>query len=332
MNQFLQPGHEPSYGLITEPVGKINYRDYVFYNPLGKRVSNWRRRLAFKQFQFYGVSSKEWILGCAIADLKYLTAAFYYRYHFPTQSFYRYSCKQPFNYRNRVNLTPDEGEWYLKHGKNSFRMHAKNHTRHLEIDLANGEQVNLSLLEQHTNPLRLCTRTGINGWTYTQKNAGLMVNGELSCSLGKVNLDRTLGNYDWSAGFMRHETFWNWASLGGKSQEHGLFGINVSAGVNETSFNENCYWLAGKRHQLNSVSFIYSRQNLSALWKIHSADGRLNLSFTPFGAHRERVNAIFLASNFQQLFGQFSGSLLLADGRTLHIEEVGLVEEHYAKW
>ena len=97
MNQLLQPGYEPTYGLITEPVTTINYQDYMYRHPLGKKLSHWRRKLAFKQFQFYGVSSKEWILGCAIADLKYLAAAFYYRYHLPTQSYYHYSCKHPFN-------------------------------------------------------------------------------------------------------------------------------------------------------------------------------------------------------------------------------------------
>lgn len=332
MDQLIQPGQEPPFGIITEPVQMINYQDYHYHHAMGKQTKNWRRNLAFKQFQFFSASSDEWILACAIADLKYLTAAFYYRYHFPTKTFFQYSCKKPLHFKTQIDVMPDHGEWRLIHGKNSFIMRALDQTRSLEVKLANGEYINLTLLEEHTQPLRLCTRTGMNGWTYTQKNAGLIARGALSCSSGKFDLQQTLGQHDWSAGFMRRETFWNWASLSGSSKEHGLFGLNVSAGVNETSFNENCYWLNGKRYSLHGVNFIYPRRNLFSTWEINTADNRLHLKFTPLGSHSERANAIFIASHFQQLFGYFSGSLILDDGCKLQIENVGIMEEHYAKW
>lgn len=332
MSKLILPNQEPAYGLFAEPIDIINYQDYIYRHPLGKKTSTWKRNLAFKQFQFFGISSEEWIIGCAFANLKYLTAAFYYRYHIPTHKFHHYSCKQPFNFQSRTDVMPDRGNWFLKQGKTSFSMRAHAQTRSLEINLPKGEYLNLNLYEHDTHPLRLCTRTGINGWTYTQKNAGLTVSGELSCSSGKFDLQNTLGQYDWSAGFMRRETFWNWAALNGRNTEHGQFGLNVSAGVNETSHSENCYWLKGKRYPLNNVSFQYSRQNLLAPWEINTHDGRLNLRFTPLGRHHERVNAILLASHFQQVFGRFSGTLMLEDGQVLKVEEVGVVEEHYAKW
>ena len=332
MEKLIQPGHEPLFGVITEPVKMINYQDYHYQHAMGRKARNWRRHLAFKQFQFFGISSEEWILGCAIADLKYVSAAFYYRYHFPTKTFFQYSCKQPFHFKSQINVTPDKGEWRLIHGKNTFIMRASDQTRNVEVRLTNGEYINFNLSEHQTQPLRLCTRTGMNGWTYTQKNAGLMAKGEVSCSLGKFDLQQALGQHDWSAGFMRRETFWNWASLSGRSSEHGLFGLNVSAGVNETGFNENGYWINGKRYSLNNVNFIYTRQNLFAPWKISTEDQRLNLQFTPLGSYRECANALFVVSRFQQLFGYFSGSIVLDNGNHLRIEHAGIVEEHYAKW
>lgn len=331
MNKLILPGQEPSYGLFAETIDIINYQDYIYRHPLGKAVSPWKRNFAFKQFQFFGVSSEEWIIGCAIADLKYLTAAFYYRYHIPTHHFHHFSYKQPFNFELRTDVMPEHGEWSFGQGKTSFSMRAHGKSRSLEVYLPDSEYLNLSLYEEATDPLRLCTRTGINGWTYTQKNAGLTVSGELSCSLGKIDLQHTLGQHDWSAGFMRRETFWNWAALNSKNS-HGRFGLNVSAGVNETSYSENCYWLNGKRYPLNNVDFSYSRQNLLTPWEITTQDKRLNLRFTPLGRHHERINAILIASHFQQLYGHFYGTLILENGQVLQVEDVGFVEEHYAKW
>jgi hypothetical protein len=330
--KLILPDQEPPFGFFTEPIEAINYQDYSYRHPLGRKVSAWRKNLAFKQFQFFGISSEEWIIGCAIANLKYVTAAFYYRYHIPTRDFYHFSCKQPFNFKAYTDVNPDQGEWRLTQNKNSFNMYTHNQTRKLDVHLSHGEYISLSLHEHHTDPLRLCTRTGMNGWTYTQKNAGLIVSGELSCSLGKTDLRHALGQHDWSAGFMRRETFWNWASLNGRNSEHSRDGLNVSAGVNETSYSENCYWLEGKRYPLSNVNFIYSRQNLMAPWEIGTQDGRLNLRFTPLGRYHECINMIFIASRFQQLFGQFSGVIRLEDGRILNVEEIGIVEEHYAKW
>ena len=65
--------------------------------------------------------------------------------------------------------------------------------------------------------MALCTPCSINGWVYAQKTAALPVSGKLHCSLGNYDLteQNTFGHHDFSAGFMRKETFWNWACFSG---------------------------------------------------------------------------------------------------------------------
>lgn len=44
-------------------------------------------------------------------------------------------------------------------------------------------------------------------------------------------------------------------------------------------------------------------------WHIDAHDGQVQLRFEARGLHRERLNLGFLASNFKQIFGRFSGVL-----------------------
>ena len=64
-----------------------------------------------------------------------------------------------------------------------------------------------------------------------------------------------------------------------------------------------------------------------------SYDGRLALEFHPEGRHAERINAFVVATNFNQLFGRYRGSLTTAAGECVVIDGLlGYMESHYAKW
>jgi hypothetical protein len=68
-------------------------------------------------------------------------------------------------------------------------------------------------------------------------------------------------------------------------------------------------------------------------WRLRSSDRRLDLTFVPEGMHVERLNALLLATNFHQLFGRFSGTLITAEGERVPVERMlGFCEDHYAKW
>jgi hypothetical protein len=183
-------------------------------------------------------------------------------------------------------------------------------------------------------PMSLCTRAGINGWVYANKVAGLPVTGKLQLADESMDLGAldACGHHDFSAGFMRRETFWNWACFSGRQQGN-LVGINLSCGVNETSYTENCLWLNGELIKVDTVRFDYDRDDLMQPWRVTSLDGQVELSFTPRGNHREKLNVGLFASNFNQLFGQFDGVLRPAGRDPVEIRQLnGFVEEQYAKW
>jgi len=327
----------PAYGIFNGPVRLINYKDYQLTSPLGKPLGQTRQNFAFKQFQFLGVVSPELILGAAIVNIKFLGAAFVYFYDPVKRQQVNFSFRQPLARHTRFSQTPEEGEVAFKRGSNLFLMRASRGERLLVIRLSHGVNVEAVCSENAppVPPLRICTRVGAAGWTYVRKTAAVSVKGEVQCPLGQFELGkiRALGHNDWTAGYLRRRTYWNWACFAGYLPRGRQIGLNVSSGVNETGFTENCYWLNGKFHKLDTVHFEYDRTLPMKPWYISSYDKKIELEFRPEGKYSERINAVIVASNFQQLPGRFFGKIKHSRFRTYNIKGLlGFAEDHYAKW
>jgi hypothetical protein len=326
-------------GIFREPVRDINYRDYRLTNPFGRPVGRLKRHFGFNQFQFLGGLSEALVFGCAIADLKYAATAFVYCYEPTSRRFTEHSFKLPLGLGAHFDQTPEDGTASFRSGCNHMTMTgtANPRGRRLAVHLASGVAIDAVFSEDDPpmQPMYICTRAGVSGWVYARKTAGLSVSGSFdwhgrSYDLGAIG---ALGHHDWSAGYMRRHTFWNWACLAGRAADGRAIGLNVSSGVNETGFTENCFWIDGTLHKLDSIHFQYDHRDLMKPWRVTSFDGRLRLDFHPEGSHVERVNAWIVASNFNQLFGRYAGVLSTAAGERIPIDGMlGYIESHYAKW
>ena len=146
------------------------------------------------------------------------------------------------------------------------------------------------------------------------------------------DLSNAVAGYDFSAGYMRRETSWRWASINHRREDKSI-GLNLAAGVNETGNCENVIWIDGERHLMPPVHFEFSRMHQEASWRITSQDKRIDLIFKPKNQRSEKKNFWFLKSNFRQFVGYFSGYLIDDNGIKHELDEVmGLTEDHYAKW
>ncbi|MBU2710335.1 DUF2804 domain-containing protein [Zooshikella harenae] len=335
--KLIQQNGQPRFGIIDYPISEINYRDCRLLTPMGKVASRWQRWFGFNAFQYYGIISPEIVLGCALVDTKLVGLAFCYLYHPPSKQRWALTFHDLLSQNCHLSLSPDEGGSYFKRGNRVIVMKYDRLTRtkSLRIELPN-LNVNCVFDEaiQPMQPLRICTRCGPTGWVYAQKVAGLAVQGEIHCEWGHFDLSKVKASahHDFSAGYMRRETFWNWACLGGRLHSGEWLGLNLSAGVNETSFTENCYWLDGQLGKIDHIHFDYHVDDIYLPWHITSYDKSLNLTFTPLGAHRECLNLWLMATNFHQLYGYFSGTIETGQ-QTIQVDNIlGFVEEHYAKW
>jgi hypothetical protein len=325
-------------GIFAEPIDVVNHGDFVFRDPFGKPRGRLARHFGFHQFQFLGGLSERLVFGCAIIDARWVATAFVYCYDPATRRRVEHGVRRPFGMGVRFVDTPEVGTVTFAAGGARFAMHADAapRVRRLEVD-AGPISINATFTEETPpmEPMRLCTRAGATGWVYARKTAGLVMSGTLrwddvTYDLGAIDIH---GHHDWSAGFMRRETFWNWGCLAGRTVEGPIAGLNVSCGVNETSVTENCFWIDGRLHKVDTVAFDYDQRDLMKPWRLRSADGRVALDFVPEGMHVERLNALVLATNFHQLFGRFTGTLTTGAGERHAVANLlGFCEDHYAKW
>ena len=326
----------PQYGLFDHPVDDINVEDFDYRTTMDKPANRLAKHFHFNQFQFIGVLTDELIVGCAIADLKYLSNAFVYLYDRQTGQFEDVSLLQPLGWNTRLSTRPNLGKSYFHRGRDRFDIEAHGAQRLLKVALRRGIKLDLQLAEPDPlQPLRICTRTGYNGWAYTQKATALPVAGAIDWQGRHYPIDAqsSSANYDWSCGYMRRETAWNWGSLSGFLADGRRVGLNLAAGVNETGFTENGFWVDGKLHKVGSVAFDFARRDRLQPWQMRSDDDRVALRFEPEGQRSERINAFVMASNFTQLFGRYHGTLRTEQGETLILDgQPGFAEDHYAKW
>ncbi|MDX1453221.1 MAG: DUF2804 domain-containing protein [Oleiphilaceae bacterium] len=332
---------KPHFGRFAQPVNDINVHNADYRTPMNKKASALRKHFAYKRFQYFGGISDELIFGCALADLRYLGVAFVYVYRLADGAMRTWQIKTPLAMGLDLTNRPDNGVSVLERGKKRIRMAytlnaAEERRKQLEVDFGKDLTIQASMQENsHFESMALCTPCSSNGWVYAQKTAALPVKGEVRCELGRFELDKIncYGHHDFSAGFMRRETFWNWACFSGQQGKQPPLGLNVSWGVNETGYSENCFWVGEKLHLLPQVQFRFDRDDDHSHWRVSSENGQIDLAFTPRDLHRERLNAGIMASNFRQIFGTFKGHLISAEGKRYDIEnQYGFVEDQYAKW
>jgi len=339
---------KPHFGHFSHGVNEINVKDTDFRTPMNKKAGKWKKHFNFKRFQYFGGISQDLIFGCALADLRYIGAVFVYVYRISDGKMLTWQFKKPLSFGLDLTNRPDNGVSSFKSGKKTIQMRYQLNSQGerrkiLEIDFGSELQIQAELLEtKHYQAMALCTPTAVNGWVYAQKTAALPVTGKVECALGNFQLANSAcyGHHDFSAGYMRRETFWNWACFSGKSSHQtadtkakAALGLNVSWGVNETGYSENCFWVENELHELPQVQFKFDRDDEHSTWRISSENKQIDLSFKPEGMHKEHLNAGLMATNFKQIFGKFNGYLVTREGQRYEIEnQYGFVEDQYSKW
>jgi hypothetical protein len=111
-------------------------------------------------------------------------------------------------------------------------------------------------------------------------------------------------------------------------------GLNLGFGFGDTAAaTENTLILDGRVHKLGQVSITYNPHDFKQPWRMVAADGRLDLTFTPFLERVARTNLLLIASEVHQMFGRYHGRAIADDGEAIAIDGlVGFAEEHHARW
>lgn len=331
MNRLISDQGIVRFGILDTPIDEINYNDYRMSTPMGFSIPNIFKKLLFNQFVFFGITGPDVIIGMAVVDLKYLSNGFLYIYDRNDGTVTEANKTiVPVSSKIFISPTPEKVSCGFSFGGLSISMEKSRifaKAKDMEIDLEFDRSA--------ASPLRICTRAGYKGWVYTQKTSPINVTGKMTHKGRQIDISSPtyMGLMDWTAGHMRRETFWNWTATASTLPDGRSLGLNLSCGVNETSFTENAFWIDGKITKVDLVNFEFDPDNFYNEWKIKSLDGKIDLKFNGKQHREENINAGIVATKFTQLMGDLDGTLKTDDGEEIKIRNCpAWAEDHYAKW
>lgn len=175
---------------------------------------------------------------------------------------------------------------------------------------------------------------------YNQKINCMIASGHFTVN-GRVyefNKSNSLATLDWGRGVLPYSTLWYWASMQTKHTDGKMLGFNLGKALGDnTEATENCIFYNGKTHKLGDVRIKIQREgdkrDYMGTWTFYSDDRRLELVFEPIIDRYAPFNALVLAFIPHQVFGKYTGKLILDDGKEIEIKDVlGFAERVVNRW
>ena len=329
---LIQANGQPLYGRFSALPSAISPAKYVYKTPYGKILTGWRKKLRYKKFKFCSIQHQQYSIGVAIVDIAWAGHGFVYIYDHTTQQVLEWNAINLFARNTIVDEQPLFNHSHFERSTYQIDMQHANGVRYICVHKLGEELLKARIFCAGTDPLSMCSPTGINGWSYTQKSMTLAVEGFfINKQQQKIEFNaRSFAALDDTCGFLRPETAWFWLSCNFWDHNNHRIGINLASGVNESFGNENCLWVNGRLYPLTDILF---QQHRDTVWRVHSLDNKLNLTVETTWRRYENLNLRMVGSQFSQWQAKISGSIETEDQGTIDFDaEYGLLEQHYAKW
>ena len=140
------------------------------------------------------------------------------------------------------------------------------------------------------------------------------------------------GIFDWNRGVRPRTDLRFWAAGCGQLEDRQAgfsFGYNSA---DSTLGTENAFFLDGKLHKLDKVSFHIPSGRLKP-WHFTSNDSRLEMIFEPKNEIDQSYQMFHYSNKRRQLFGYFSGKVILDDGSDFNFRNIaGMTERRKSRF
>ncbi|BDM63337.1 hypothetical protein NFHSH190041_07890 [Shewanella sp. NFH-SH190041] len=105
---------QPHFGYFAEPVAQFSLPQFVYRTEMDGSASAWARYFHYKQFQFVALQGADFLLGMALADIRYLGSGFVYLYDMTTNHLTELNFLQPLGGRYATSPSPVNGHGYIR--------------------------------------------------------------------------------------------------------------------------------------------------------------------------------------------------------------------------
>ena len=150
--------------------------------------------------------------------------------------------------------------------------------------------------------------------------------------------EKALGVLDWGRGVWTYSNTWYWSSLNAYTNDGHRLGFNLGYGFGDTSMaSENMFFYDNSAYKLEDVEFIIpknekGKEEYLKEWKFKSKSGDIDLVFKPIIDRYANTNAIIIQSKPHQVFGYFSGTIII-DKKVYRLDNLlGFAEKVKNRW
>ena len=163
-----------------------------------------------------------------------------------------------------------------------------------------------------------------NAFRYSRCSPWFTVEGIVQ--FGTTEIVFTQGNawgiFDWNRGVRPRADIRYWATACGMSDGR-LVGLSVGhSSADSSDGTENAFFVDGRLHKLDQVTFHMPTSNWLSPWRFTSNDNRLEMAFTPQQERRDHSSTLFHSVKRRQVCGLFSGKAILDDGAELEFHNI----------
>jgi len=169
---------------------------------------------------------------------------------------------------------------------------------------------------------------------YNRKINCLPASGEFSIGKRKYVFapDEDFGALDWGRGNWTYKNRWFWGSASAKVGSK-VLGWNIGYGFSDrTPASENMLFVDGVAHKLADVTFHYDERDYLKPWRFSSSDHRFEMQFAPIVDRSATIDLGLARSIQHQVFGHFTGTVVLDDGTSLAVDRLLGFAEDVINW
>lgn len=297
-----------------------------------------------KEWDYYCVLGEDEGIAFVVADNSYMSLVSMSWLDFTAGTMEVHSAMGGFS-RGRLMLpeSADAGDIFAEEKDIALTFRHRGDTREIEFDcpaFAGGKGASglITLAEPPMDRMVIATPfpPSPRAFYYNQKINCMPANGRATIAGRDVAFtpDKHFAVLDWGRGVWPYDNQWYWGSASGLAG--GIpFGFNIGYGFGDTSAaSENVVFVDGKAHKLGRVDWHIPEDGYAAgPWAFKSDDGRFNVTMDPVYERAEKTDLLVLRSITHQVFGKFSGTVILDDGTPLRFDNVmGFAEDVRNRW
>ena len=312
------------------------------------KASKWR----IKEWDYYLISNNDVAIALTFAENSYMSLSSVSFLDFNKPSYKTTSDIKLFTFgKNVMPSTTKEGDVIYKSKRSQMIFKNDGKTRYLsckfkKFDKINGKNIDFEAEIELTDFPRDSIVVA-SAWNEDKKS--FYYNSKINCMVAsgyfiigdkKYEFDKSnsLGTIDWGRGVWTRTNTWYWGSLSTYLEDGRKFGFNIGYGFSDRpNGSENVIFIDGIAHKFDKVKFnipkIEGKNNYMDKWTFTSNDGKFEMSFSPIIDRIDNTDLGIIVSKQHQVFGLFSGKVVLSDNSIIEIKDkLGFAEEVYNKW